>query len=85
MELTKMLAELKAEKAALDEAIVVLARMVAAQPGRRGRPPAWLSAARPSSGENGDQPKRQMSEETRKKMARAQKKRWAAYHKAQES
>lgn len=85
MEIMKMLAELRAEQAALDEAIAVLSRMAAARPGRRGRPPAWLSAARGSSGATTTGPKRVMSEETRKKMARAQKKRWAEYHKTQES
>ena len=85
MEIVKMLADLRAEQAALDEAIAVLARMAAAQPGRRGRPPAWLSAAKGGRGSAGaDRPKRVMSDETRKKMARAQKKRWAEYHKGKE-
>lgn len=82
MEITKMLAELREERAALDEAIAVLARMAASKPGRRGRPPAWLSAAR--AGEKGDRPKRELSEATRQKMARAQKKRWAAFRRAKQ-
>jgi len=44
VDVTKILAELKAERAQLEEAIVTLERLVRGQGKRRGRPPAWLSA-----------------------------------------
>jgi hypothetical protein len=85
MELTKVIAELRAERAAIDEALAALDRIARSSAGkRRGRPPAWLAAttgAIPSSGEPAK--KRSLSPEVRKKMAEAQKKRWAAYRKEQ--
>jgi hypothetical protein len=86
MELTKVIAELRAERAAIDEALAALDRIARAATGkRRGRPPAWMAAgiegtAAPS-GES--RKKRSLSPEVRKKMAEAQKKRWAAYRKEQ--
>lgn len=87
MELTKVIAELRAERAAIDEALAALDRIARATVGkRRGRPPAWLAAAS-AGGETAasDEPrkKRSLSPEVRKKMAEAQKKRWAAYRKDQ--
>ena len=83
MELVKLIAELRAERVAIEEALVVLERLARSQGKRRGRPPAWLSIARSSA--DGDAPvrKRILSPEARKRMADAQKKRWAAYRKAQ--
>jgi hypothetical protein len=85
MELTKVIAELRAERAAIDEALAALDRIARASVGkRRGRPPAWLAAtngAIPMSEE--PKKKRSLSPEVRKKMAEAQKKRWAAYRKDQ--
>jgi hypothetical protein len=82
MNVTKMISELRTERASIEDAIAVLERLVRSRPGRRGRPPAWLASAkaqasdRPSS--NGTRPKRVFSAATRKKMALSQKKRWAA-------
>jgi hypothetical protein len=90
MELTKVIAELRAERAAIDEALAALDRIARATAGkRRGRPPAWLTAAgignsgavAAASGE--PKKKRTLSPEVRKKMAEAQKRRWAAYRKEQ--
>ncbi len=39
-----MLAELRAERDQLAEAILVLERLAAGQGKRRGRPPAWMTA-----------------------------------------
>jgi hypothetical protein len=88
MELTKVIAELRAERAAIDGALAALDRIARASAGkRRGRPPAWLAAA---SSINGGDPeaasgeprkKRSLSPEVRRKMAEAQKRRWAAYRK----
>ena len=77
-----MIAELRAEKAAIDEAVIVLERLAHTRGKRRGRPPVWLSVVRAEGGSRGA---RVFSSETRKKMAEAQKKRWAAYRKAQQA
>ena len=75
----QMIAELRAERACLEEAIVVLERLVRSHPGRRrGRPPKWLAAAKMADQPSGNGAKRVFSASTRKKMALAQKKRWAA-------
>jgi hypothetical protein len=87
MELTKMIAELRAERAAIDEALAALDRIARASIGkRRGRPPAWLAAANAAAASSGPaepKKKRVLSPEVRKKMAEAQKRRWAAYRKDQ--
>jgi hypothetical protein len=43
MDINKMLAELRAEREAVDQAIIVLQRIAAGRAKRRGRPPAWMS------------------------------------------
>jgi hypothetical protein len=43
MDITKMLAELRQERAQLEEAIVTLERLAQGRGRRRGRPPAWMS------------------------------------------
>lgn len=85
MELTKVIAELRAERAAIDEALAALDRIARASAGkRRGRPPAWLAATAGAIAEAGEpRKKRSLSPEVRKKMAEAQKRRWAAYRKEQ--
>ncbi len=82
MDVTKMIAELRAERAAIEEALVVLERIARNRGGRRGRPPVWMSVIR--GGATAPKGQRTFSAETRKKMAEAQKKRWAAYRKAQQ-
>jgi len=44
MDVSKILAELKAERAQIEEAILSLERLARGRGRRRGRPPAWLSA-----------------------------------------
>jgi hypothetical protein len=82
MNVTQMISELRAERASIEEAIAVLERLVSRQPGRRGRPPAWLASVKASaSDQRASKPtgeKRVFSAATRKKMALSQKKRWAA-------
>jgi hypothetical protein len=78
MDILKMLAELRQERQQVEEAILVIERLaVGAQGKRRGRPPKWMSAAAgpaPSAA-----PKKwSVSEAGRKRMAEAQRKRWAA-------
>lgn len=50
MNIIKMLAELRAERAAVEEGILVLERLAASSGRkRRGRPPAWMTGALPPS------------------------------------
>ncbi len=46
MDISKMLAELRAELENLEQAIVVLERLVVGRGRRRGRPPAWMTAVK---------------------------------------
>lgn len=43
MDITKMLAELRQERAQIEEAIVTLERLAQGRGRRRGRPPAWMT------------------------------------------
>ena len=43
MDLSKMIAELRSELSAVDEAIGVLQRIAYGQGKRRGRPPLWMN------------------------------------------
>ena len=52
MDVTRILAELRAERAQLEEAILSLERLARGRGKRRGRPPAWL-ANEPSEGADG--------------------------------
>jgi hypothetical protein len=45
MDLLKMLADLRQERAQIGEAITVLERMAVGHGKRLGRPPAWMTAA----------------------------------------
>jgi hypothetical protein len=62
MDVTKILAELRAERAQLEEAILSLERLARGRGKRRGRPPAWLSTEPPDGGNSApattDAPKR---------------------------
>ena len=88
MDILKMLASLRAEREQIVEAIVAIERLAVGTRGkRRGRPPKWLAGADKAVnkavenkiGESAaPAPKRTMSAAARKKMADAQKKRWAA-------
>ena len=46
MNLTQMLDELKAEREAVTQAILVFEHIAAGRGRRRGRPPSWMSRAR---------------------------------------
>jgi len=43
MDVTKMLAELRTEREAIEEAILTLERLARGRGKRRGRPPAWMT------------------------------------------
>jgi hypothetical protein len=83
MEIVKMIAELRSERAAIEDALIVLERLARSQGKRRGRPPAWLALADGPKESSVGEKKRVLSADVRKRMAEAQKKRWAAYRKAQ--
>jgi hypothetical protein len=80
MNLDQIIGELRAELAAVNEVLAVLDRLARVQGKRRGRPPLLLLQEL----EAGEAPpkRRRFSEETRKKMAIAQRKRWANNKKA---
>ena len=80
MNVDQMISELRAEREALTAAMSVLERIAQSRGKRRGRPPAWLSSLTGMKSEGGA--KRVVSEATKKKMALAQKKRWAAAKRA---
>jgi len=82
MNLTKMIAELREQKEALEQTMIMLERLARGQGKRRGRPPAFLRQAGPAGHVRKRRP---FSAETRKKMAAAQRKRWAAIRKKQAS
>jgi len=46
MDLTKMLAELKSEYEAIEQAILVIERLAVGRGRRRGRPPAWMKTVK---------------------------------------
>ncbi len=75
MDVLRMLSELRAERDQLEEAIITIQRLAAGQGKRRGRPPAWMKSetdvATPRK-------RKAFTAATRKKMAAAQKARWAA-------
>jgi len=59
MDVLKMLADLRQERAQIEEAIIVLERLTPGHGKRRGRPPAWMAAVsapkrrgRPPGGKN---------------------------------
>jgi len=80
MDILKMLADLRAEREQIEQAILVVERLAAGTSGkRRGRPPKWMSANdKGGPATTVPKKKRVMSAATRKRMADAQKKRWAA-------
>lgn len=46
MDVARMLVELRQERVQLEEAIVVLERLVRSSGKRRGRPPAWMQTVK---------------------------------------
>jgi hypothetical protein len=46
MDILKMLAELRAERQQIEEAIIVIERLALGHGKRRGRPPAWMTATK---------------------------------------
>jgi hypothetical protein len=80
MDIQAILADLRAEKDRLEEAILTIQRLAAGHLGkRRGRPPKWMATAREATAMlTAPRKRRKFSAATRKRMAEAQKKRWSA-------
>jgi hypothetical protein len=80
MDILKMLAEFRVERQRIEEAIVALERLASGTQGkRRGRPPKWMSGVSAETGAvDAPAKSRSFSPAARKRMAMAQKKRWAA-------
>jgi hypothetical protein len=79
MDILKMLAEFRAERQQIEEAIFALERLAAGTRGkRRGRPPKWMSDSNAAAAGEPAPKTRTVSPAARKRMAEAQKKRWAA-------
>jgi hypothetical protein len=85
MDILRMLADLRTERQQIEEAIFTIERLAAGTRGkRRGRPPKWMSAASPNAATAPPPTKvRSVSPAARKRMAEAQKMRWAAKKAAQ--
>jgi hypothetical protein len=75
MNVDQMIAELRAEREALTSAMAALENIAQTRGRRRGRPPAWLASL--GSVKKAEGPTRVVSAATKKKMAIAQRKRWA--------
>jgi hypothetical protein len=80
MNLVKMIADLREQKRALEQSMLILERIARGQSKRRGRPPAFLSNLMGKS-ESAGTTRKPFSAETRKKMAASQRRRWAALRK----
>jgi len=80
MDIHRILAELRSEKERLEEAILTVERLAAGSLGkRRGRPPKWMANAKVATGTSpAPKKRRRFSAATRKRMAEAQRKRWAS-------
>ncbi len=79
-----MLSDLRSERQRLQEAILAIERLSAGGGKRRGRPPRWLSDLNLTETSLAQpKPKRIVSAAVRKRMAAAQKRRWATIRKAQ--
>ena len=77
-----MLADLREERELIDAAIIAMERLARGGAKRRGRPPKWMLVTSEAESAAPEQPKkRRFSAEARKRMAEAQRKRWAARQK----
>jgi len=80
MDIHRILAELRSEKERLEEAILTIERLASSHLGkRRGRPPKWMTGAKEATTLfAAPKKRRKFSAATRKRMAEAQRKRWAS-------
>jgi hypothetical protein len=82
MDILKMISELRAERENIEQAIIALERVARSGGKRRGRPPKWMTDGVPTATKAEEKRKRVFSAKTKRKMALAQKRRWAAARKA---
>jgi len=76
MDIQKLLSQLRAELATVDDVIIAFERLAAtAGEKRRGRPPAWMTANRPPTS-LAETKKRTVGPDARARMAAAQRRRW---------
>jgi hypothetical protein len=75
MDMLRMLAELRAERELVEQAILTLERLVHGGARRRGRPPKWLASKEPKR--RGRPPGTRMSAAARKAQSVRMKKYWA--------
>ncbi|SRR5258708_2207814 len=81
MDFDALLSQLRTEREMLEEAILAFERLARGAGKRRGRPPRWLAELKTVGAQEDPLPskkKRVISAEARKRMAEAQRKRWAA-------
>ena len=85
MDILRILGELRSEKERLEEAILTIERLAAGSLGkRRGRPPKWMASVKADAAPLvtgkalAPKKRRKFSAATRKRMAEAQRKRWAS-------
>ena len=79
-----MLSDLRSERGQIEDAILVLERLARGEGKRRGRPPKWMAQTHSRPASQAEAPKRRVvSTEARKRMAEAQRRRWATIRKAQ--
>jgi hypothetical protein len=80
MDFDALLAQLRMEREMLEEAILALERLAGGSGRRRGRPPKWLSEQKSEAAPESPltRKRRVLSDESRRRMAEAQRKRWAA-------
>jgi hypothetical protein len=81
MDFNAMLSQLKNELELLNSAIFAIERLAGSSGKRRGRPPKWMSEAKGEEAEPEaarSRKSRTFSPEARKRMAEAQRQRWAA-------
>lgn len=78
MDIRAILAALQAERERLNQAIGALEAIAGGSAKRRGRPPKWMTALKDQASAPTPRKKRVLSDEARKRIAEAQKKRWAA-------
>jgi hypothetical protein len=76
MDILKMIAELRSEKAAVEQILILLEQLAGRQAKRSGRPGLHVAQG------TGPRKRKAFSAETKKRMAASQRKRWAAYRKA---
>jgi hypothetical protein len=81
MDINQILEQLRAEREQIEAAILALERLVRGGGKRRGRPPKWLQPDGVGGAPEGEPKKpRKFTEEARRRMSEAQRKRWAAKH-----